>query len=134
MVWYVFGYDVMCWDDLNSINHSLTPCPTRLLQVAMFVQLQKDLRALQPSGQYRKRAMGTFWDLNNKVGQFPSSSASLLFRVPCIPLLFFRLYGLPSLTCSQSHAHTLFNNPINRHCYATSKPLTGHQPDLTEYQ
>ena len=30
-------------------------------------QLQQDLQALQPPGGYRKRALGTFWDVNNKV-------------------------------------------------------------------
>ena len=54
------------------------------------VQLQNDLQALQPFGQYRKRAMGTFWDVNNKVELLSffsfHSFACLFLSVPFICL------------------------------------------------
>ena len=81
----------------------------------MFVQLQKDLGALQPSGQYRKRAMGTFWDINNKVGHFPCLVLPFLF------LFLFPFISRPFYSVILSSLPHMLSIP---HCLSHAHPLT----------
>ena len=94
------------------------------------VQLQNDLQALQPFGQYRKRAMGTFWDVNNKVElnivveeDEPSAEEDSVAGPPWFPSFFVacRCLSLPFPPPQTPRAIT-YPHPLthNQHAHSLS--------------